>query len=283
MPTPADSKTIVDSTRESTTETFQFFIDLCKAHGPSILASIVVLIVGYFVARLAARVITALCERVGLQRGAERGGLIDSMKQVGIKKTVPEIVGSLVYWLLMCVSLMVAFQLMGLGEASAVLEPVASFIPVVLLATIMVVVGLLLAALLRGVIATSADRAGLGYAQQLASAVYYVVVLITLLVVLEDMGVDVQLIHNLVLITAGGLAVGFSIAFGLGGRDVVSGILAGYYIRQRMEPGDPVSVADMAGSVRDVGPVATIIETEEGGLLHRHSVPNVRMLNEAIR
>jgi hypothetical protein len=50
-----------------------------------------------------------------------------------------------------------------------------------------------------------------------------------------------------------------------------------------MEPGDPVSVADMDGSVRDVGPVATIIETEEGGLVHRRSVPNVRMLNEAIR
>jgi hypothetical protein len=280
---PDETQSLKDTTLESTTASFEYFIDLGKEYGPKILVALLILTIGYFVARLAAKAITALCERIGLQRGAERGGLAESMQQVGIKKTVPQIIGTLIFWLLMCVFLMAGFNVMGLDKVSTAMESVVDFIPDVLLATIMVVVGLLLAALLRGVIATSADRAGLSYAQQLASAVYYVVVLITLLVVLEDVGVDVKLIHNLVLITAGALAVGFALAFGIGGREVIGGILAGYYIRQRMEPGDPVSLSNMAGTVRDVGPVATIIETEEGGLVHRHSVPNVRMLNEAIR
>jgi hypothetical protein len=42
-------------------------------------------------------------------------------------------------------------------------------------------------------------------------------------------------------------------------------------------------VAGFEGRVREVGPVATVIETEEHGLLHRHSIPNSRMLSEAVR
>ncbi|HQU42494.1 MAG TPA: mechanosensitive ion channel, partial [Pirellulales bacterium] len=75
----------------------------------------------------------------------------------------------------------------------------------------------------------------------------------------------------------------FGLAFGLGGRDVMAGILAGYYLRQRMHAGDRIHVAGLEGSVREVGPVATVIETEEEGLLNRHSIPNTRMLNEAVR
>ena len=63
----------------------------------------------------------------------------------------------------------------------------------------------------------------------------------------------------------------------------MGGILAGYYIRQRMQAGDQVTVAGFDGTIRDVGPVATIIETDEDGLMHRHSIPNTKMLNEAVR
>ena len=77
--------------------------------------------------------------------------------------------------------------------------------------------------------------------------------------------------------------MGFGLAFGLGGRDVMAGILAGYYLRQRLQAGDQVTVGGMEGTVREVGPVATIVETDEDGLLNRHSVPNTKMLNEAVR
>jgi flagellar M-ring protein FliF len=47
--------------------------------------------------------------------------------------------------------------------------------------------------------------------------------------------------------------------------------------------GDTVSVAGFEGTVREVGPVATIIETRNNGLLSRHSIPNAKMLQEAVR
>ncbi len=250
---------------------------------PKICAAIVVLVIGYIVAHLIARAVTALSERFGLQRAADRSGLVKSMEQVGIKHTVPQIVGTIFFWLLMCVFLVAAFDILNLPAITAAIGIVAAYIPRVLVATVLVVFGLLLASFVRGVIATSADRVGLSYAQQLANGCYYVLALMTFIAAFEQLEIKFELLNYAILIAFGAVAVALGLSFGLGGREVMSGILSGYYVRQRLQTGDHVSVAGYEGIVREVGPVSTIIETDEDGLLHRHSIPNAKMLNEAVR
>lgn len=250
---------------------------------PNVLASLVVLVVGYVVARVVGRIATTISEAVGLQTGAERSGLAASMKQVGIQRSVPAIVGQIMFWLTLCIFLTAAFNILHLEAVSAAMQEIVAYIPKLLVATVVVVVGLLIATFLRGVVATSADRVGITYAEHLASACYYVLALMTFIAAFDQLGIQFELLKELILIAFGAVALGFALAFGFGGRDVMGGILAGYYTRQRLHPGDQVSVAGFEGRVREVGPVATVIETEEHGLLHRHSIPNSRMLSEAVR
>ena len=250
---------------------------------PRIVAMVAVLVIGYVIARMVARVITLLSEKVGLQVAAERSGLAESMAHTNVGRNVPAIVGTIVFWLLMCVFIMAAFNILGLQSVTDAMGTVVNYIPRLLAATVVVVVGLLAASFLRGLVATSADRVGLPYAEHLANASYYVLAILTLIAVCDQLGLRFDLLQNLILIASAGMAIGFGLAFGLGGRDVMAGILAGYYIRQRLHAGDHVTVGHMEGTVREVGPVATIIETEEDGLLNRRSVPNTKMLNEAVR
>ena len=253
------------------------------AFAPKIVAMVVVLVLGYLVARIVARVAMVLSEKLGLQTAAARSGLADSMQHMGIKRNLPTIVATIVFWLLMCVFIMAAFNILDMPDVSAAMSGVVSFIPKLLVATIVVVVGLLVASFLRGVVATSADRVGLSYAEHLATAFYYVLVLVTFHAALTHLGMNLQLLENMLLIAFGALAVGFALAFGFGGRDVVGGILAGYYIRQRLQAGDHVTVGPLEGTVREVGPVATVIETDEEGYINRRSIPNSKMLAEAVR
>lgn len=250
---------------------------------PNVLASLVVLVVGYVVARLAGRITATLSEAVGLQTGAERSGLAASMRQVGIQRSVPAIVGQIVFWLMLCIFLTAAFNILHLEAVSAAMQQIVAYIPKLLVATVVVVVGLLIATFLRGVIATGADRIGISYAEHLATACYYVLALMTFIAAFDQLGIQFDLLKEMILIAFGAVALGFALAFGFGGRDVMGGILAGYYTRQRLQPGDQVTVAGYEGRVREVGPVATVIETEEGGLFNRHSIPNTRMLSEAVR
>jgi hypothetical protein len=251
--------------------------------GPKLLAMVVVLVVGYFVAKVLDRAVAALCHSIGLQTAAERSGLVASMRQVGITRGVPEIIGRIVFWLLMCIFLSAAFNLLGLKEVSAAVDGIVAYVPKLLIAMAIVVVGLLVATFLRGVIATSANRVGLTYAEHLANGCYYALALMTFLAAAEKLDIKFGVFEQLIVIAFAAVALGFGLALGLGGRDVMGGILAGYYTRQRLQNGDHVTVGTLEGVVRDVGPVSTTIETVEDGLVHRHSVPNVKMINEAVR
>jgi small-conductance mechanosensitive channel len=273
----------VSTWNEAVKASFMKAFDQIASFGPKVLAMVVIVVVGYFVAKLLERAVTALCQSVGLQTGAERTGLAASMKQVGITSNVPALVGQIVFWVTMCVFLTAAFNNLGLPEVSAAVDGLIAYVPKILIATVIVVVGLLVATFIRGVVATSADRVGVSYAEHLANAAYYILALMTFLAAADKLEIPFKMFEQIILIVVGGLALGFGLALGLGGKEVMGGILAGYYTRQRLHNGDHVTVGNLEGTVRDVGPTSTTIETYEDGLLNRHSVPNVKMINEAVR
>jgi mechanosensitive ion channel-like protein len=281
--TTGSASSMFDNSKQAVVDSFQKAYDQIIGVAPQILAMLVVIVVGYIVARFVGKAVTTLAEKLGLQSAADQSGLADSMHHMGMNRNVPAIIGTIVFWLLMCVFLMAGFNILGLQAVSDAIQEIVHYIPHLLVATVLIVVGLLVATFLRGVVATSADRVGLSYAEYLANGCYYVFALLTFIAAFKQLGVQFDLLEQLILIAFGALAVGFGLAFGLGGRDVMAGILAGYYIRQRLHAGDHVTVGNMDGTVREVGPVATIIETDEDGLLNRRSVPNTKMLNEAIR
>ena len=279
-------KNVSDAGMESMSALSKSFTDAWAqviGFGPKIVAAVLILVVGYFVAKLIAKAAVALFDRIGLQRAAERSELAESMKQVGIVRSVPQILGLIIFWSLIGVFMMACLSVLDLPGVGDAIRQVVSYVPRVLGATVMIVVGLLVATLMRGVIATSADRVGLSYAQQLATGCYYALGLLVFLAAFKQLNIEFEMLNYAILIVLGGAAIGIGLSFGLGGRDVVAGILSGYYLRQRIHTGDRVNVAGLEGTVRDVGAVATTIETDENGLMHRHSVPNVKMLNEAVR
>lgn len=290
----ADAASVAEQTTETVTTTFNNSWDAVKSSfenawaqtigvAPKIVAMVVVVVIGYIVARFVAKAVTTLAEKLGFQNAADQSGLADSMHHMGLQRNVPTIIGTIVFWLLMCVFLMAGFNILGLQAVADAMQEIVHYIPNLLIATVLIVVGLLVASFLRGVVATSADRVGISYAEHLANGCYYVFALLTFIAAFNRLGVQFALLEQLILIAFGAVAVGFGLAFGLGGRDVMAGILSGYYIRQRLHAGDHVQIGNLEGTIREVGPVATIIETEEDGLLNRRSVPNTKMLNEAVR
>jgi hypothetical protein len=275
--------TTLDAAKSSLQNSFQQALDQFILYGPKVIAAIAVVVVGYVVARAIGKVLVKITEKLGLQVAAERSGLAQSMRHMGIERNVPTILGTISFWLLMCVFFMAAFNILGLSEVSKQMGQVAQYIPNLLVATVIVVVGLFAATFFRGVIATGADRLGISYAEHLANGCYYTLALLTFILTLKHLGIEFQLLNNMILLVCGGLSLGFGLALGLGGREVMAGILSGYYLRQRLSAGDEVEVAGLQGTVREVGPVATVIETDEQGLINRHTVPNTKMLNEAVR
>ena len=104
------------------TEVFQPMIQMA----PNALAAVLILGVGYVIARVLSRLATVMCEKIGLQTAAERSGLADSMKHAGVGRSMPAIIGLIVFWLLMCVWIMAAFKVLGLVAVSDAMQGVVA-------------------------------------------------------------------------------------------------------------------------------------------------------------
>jgi len=280
---PNSLPSLAGSGRQAISDAGVRFYGQILEFAPQVIVAVVILMAGFAIAKLLSRMATALGQRLGLEAAAERSGLSTFIAYLGFRRSISSIVGSILFWLLMCVAIMAGFKVLGLAAVSSAMAELVSYIPNILLATVVLVLGLLVATLLRGIIADRADRVGVSYAQPLADACYYTLTAVTGLAAARHLGLQFDLLEKLILIAFGAVAVGFALALGLGGRDVMAGILAGHFVRQRFAAGDRVRFADIEGIVREVGPVATVIEMEQDGLLHRRSVPNRLMLKQAVR
>ncbi|MFM7136620.1 MAG: mechanosensitive ion channel family protein, partial [Planctomycetota bacterium] len=217
-------QTAVQTAQETVNASKQALVDsFTQAWGqvimlaPKMVAMVVVLVAGYVVARWIGSLVGVISDTIGLQTAAEKSGLARSMHDVGIRRPVPAIVGGIVFWLLMSVFVMAAFSILGLESVSLAMREVVNYIPKVLVATVVVVVGLLAATFVRGVVATSADRVGLSYAEYLAAGCYWVLSILTFIAAFNQLGIQFALLEKLILIASAGLAAGFALAFGLGG------------------------------------------------------------------
>jgi hypothetical protein len=155
------TESILDTTKNALSNSFTEAANQLFSLAPRVIAMVAVLVIGYVIAKLVARVTVLVSEKLGLQIAAERSGLAESMAHTNIGRNVPAIIGTIVFWLMMCVFIMAAFSTLNIGGLEPVSEAmsrVVNYIPNLLAAAVVVVVGLLAASFVRGVVATSADR-----------------------------------------------------------------------------------------------------------------------------
>src|SRR5262249_28347333 len=127
--------TTFESSTEAVKESFSRAYEQVIGVAPRIVAMVVVVVLGYIVARFVGKAIATLSEKVGLQNAADQSGLADSMHHMGLQRNVPAIIGSIVFWLLMCVFLMAGFNILGLKAISDAMQEIVHFIPNLLVAT----------------------------------------------------------------------------------------------------------------------------------------------------
>jgi small-conductance mechanosensitive channel len=93
------------------------------------------------------------------------------------------------------------------------------------------------------------------------------------------LGIEVGLLVTTITIIIAAFGLAIALALGLGARTVVSHILAGYYVRQRYQPGQTITLGQTSGQVSGTGSVNTVVTTDEGSTI----VPNGVLLEATVR
>jgi hypothetical protein len=197
---------------------------------PAVIGAIVILVAGYFIAKLVERWTDALLGRLNFNKVAERGGLSEAMDRTGTRLDPIHAVGKLLFWMVMLVVILLASSALGLESINVMFGTMLSYIPTLIAAIVMVILGMIIGEFVRAVVLVSAGRvAGVPVLAKIAKAA---VVTIAILMAVQQLGVAPEIVTAAFTLTLGAFALAAGLAFGLGARH-----LAGDITRRWLEEG----------------------------------------------
>lgn len=229
---------------------------------PRIAVAVLVLVLGWFVARLLRTLIVRAIGRIDLlwHRFISKRGL----EQLQPRHPPARIVGELVFWLLILVFVTLATEIIGMGIIGVWLKEVMSFLPLAAAGILIVLLGFVLSSLARDLVGSAATSVGLARGDLLARAVQVIILFTAIIIGVGQIGIDVAFLSMLTGIVLAAILGGLALAFGLGAKNHVSNIIAANQVRTVYQIGDKVKFADIDGRIVDITISRIIIETEAG-------------------
>jgi small-conductance mechanosensitive channel len=196
---------------------------------PQLIGAIIILIVGYIVAKLLEAVVTRVLGAIGFEGWMERGGIRQFFERAETRQTPTSILGKLVFWLVFIVAIVMATDALGIRQVSEVLGDLIAYIPNVIAAVLILILAAVLANFLAGIIrgATGSDI--------LATVARVAIIVYAVFAALTQLGIAVQLTAPTFLIILGAVALAAAIAFGFGAQGVARDIVERAYERRRQE------------------------------------------------
>jgi small-conductance mechanosensitive channel len=192
---------------------------------PQLVGAIIILIIGYIVAKVLQAVVTRVLRGIGFENWMERGGIKQFFDRAQTRQTPTSIIGKLVFWFVFIIAITMAADALGIPQVSAVLAQLIAYIPSIIAAILILILAALLANFVSGAV-RGATGSGL-----LASVARYAIIVYAVFAAITELGIAVSLTAPTFLILLGAVALAAALAFGLGGRDLARDILQRAYSR----------------------------------------------------
>lgn len=189
---------------------------------PNIIGAIVVILIGIIVAWAVKTVVTRLLGYIKIKPVTETLGLERIFKT---KVDLVSLIGELVQWIIVIVFLIPALEILNLTQVNEVLQGVIAYVPNVVAAVFIVMIGTIVADLVAKVISGAVETIGVKTAAALADFARYAVIVTVILAALSQLGIASDLIQRLFTGFVALFAIAGGLAFGLGGQDAAKDLI----------------------------------------------------------
>lgn len=196
---------------------------------PRLFGALLVLILGAFFARLIKRLAVKLMSTLQLSKIVKNTPIEHFVVNGEFGQRIEDVLGSILYWLVMLIVVHTSVSILGLEPLSAVLSRLLNYLPNVISAILVLFFGTLLAGVIESVVKASIKTIDGRSARLLGKVASYLVMSITLMAAVSELGIAKEFIMILFVGLVAMLSLGVGLAVGLGGQDVVRKMLNSWY------------------------------------------------------
>jgi hypothetical protein len=227
-------------------ETFSATVATVSAALPGILVAAIVVVVGVLLARTAKALVHQALRITRFETFAERSGMSNVLGRADVEQSASEIIGTIVYWMILVFTGLVALTALGFAEAST-FAVVGSMIPSVVVAAAILILGLNVSAFIAKLIQTAAVNAEVRQARFVRNAAHYAMATLVAIVALKQLGVPGDILGMAFYMFFGGTCLALALAFGLGSREL-AGQIIGATFRAEQDKARALSEASELGN-----------------------------------
>jgi hypothetical protein len=258
----ADNTVNVFDWQAAISETFTQFSQQVINYAPQLLGCIALLIFGWIVAKALSLSTRKLVQ--GLDAIFHRFASSDNINHERIKNSYARIISEVVFWVVMLFFVAVSANLLGWTLFSNWMSSIVNYLPGLLTGLVIIMAGFLVANLARAGIMSATLRGNILQSNAMARSVQVVILFSAIIIGVEQIGLNVDFLSNIIVVLAGTLLAGASIAFSLGAKTLVANIIGAQYTRRHCRIGEIMQIGDITGEILEVTQSSIVLDTGKG-------------------
>ncbi len=190
---------------------------------PAILAAVVVFLIGWIVGIILYRVVVEIVRVLRIDDALRAAGMNDAAKQAGFNLDTGKFLGRLVEWFVILVFLVASLDILGLTRVTIFLQTIVLlYMPQVIVAALIVILGAILAEVVRGLIAHSGKATGAHGANLAGTVAKYAILAWAVMAAMQQLGIAADMLQTLFTGVIVALSLAFGLSFGLGGKEAAA-------------------------------------------------------------
>ncbi|MFD0799351.1 mechanosensitive ion channel domain-containing protein [Maribacter chungangensis] len=158
-------------------------------------------------------------------------------------------------------------QIFGLNAISDAIYSLFGYLPTLLSALLILVGGLYLATVVKKAVTDVMESIGSGGTKMVSGAIFYLITFFVCITALNQAGVDTDIITSNFSLVLGAFLLAFSLALGLGSKEIVGDLLRTFYTRKLYEVGDNIKLKDIEGTIEAIDHISMVVKTKKGKIV----------------
>lgn len=265
--------------KERLIESFNHLLGTVVSSAPKVAVGILLVILAFVVAKLIEVSLRFVLTRLRFDRLLEKTGIDRALYRIGLRQELNTFVPRLVYFLVLLLLAKTASDALGLLAISNAIGAFFAYLPNIIAALLLLVLGSSLGQFAGNMAAQSAQSSGIDFAPSIGKLVSSLILFVVAMMAIAQLKIDTGMVRIVTSFILGGAALAFGISFGLGTRDIIRNIAAGFYLRKFLEVGKRLEISGQNGLLTGINATHTILESEGQSI----SVSNSTFLTEVAR
>ncbi|MTE25405.1 mechanosensitive ion channel family protein [Winogradskyella ouciana] len=234
---------------------------------PNIIGALIVLIIGWIVTKLVVKLIKKILKVVKANKLDDKLNEIEIIEGKKLNFDTIKVVSKIVKYLMYIVIFVTASEIMGLAIITEQISDLLSYLPQLLAALVIFILGLLFANFVKNGLKSLFESMDLSGGKMISQVVFFLILTFISITALNQAGINTEIITNNINMIIAAFLLAFAIAFGFGAREVVGKLLRTFYARKTFEVGQKIIFNDQTYTIDEVKSISVVLKNENGRLI----------------